>query len=581
MMRVLKGISVGPGVAIARPFLLEREGRYSPLRRSLSDAEVERDIKQFRVAVAKTARDIRRTRVHVEAKLGKGHGAILNAHLLILKDRMLTETTMAEARKHNINVAYAFYSAVQKFSGIMASLEDKYLSERTNDIEEVGWHVLRNLIGGERRSLRNLKREVIVLADDLTPAETAEIPRDTVAGFATIAGSRTSHTAIIAQALEIPALVAVTELRECAVSGGLVVLDGEEGVLILDPDEKTINQYRRRQRVVVQYRKDLEKLSELPPETPDGHRVGLLANVELPVEVQAARNAGAEGVGLLRTEFLFLTRPHLPNEDTQYHWYRRIVRQMSPHPVVIRSLDLGGDKLTDLYETARETNPFLGLRGIRRSLANREIFRTQLRAILRASMHGKVELMFPLISSVEEFREACHYVDAVKAELKSERVKFDENMAIGAMIETPAAALVADLLAKEASFFSIGSNDLIQYSIAVDRGNQSTNYLYEPMHPAILRLIQSTITMAHASGIKVTVCGEIAADPLAGVLLLGLGLDSFSVSPVSLSATKRIIRETPYADAKAAAEEALTLPTARAIKAMVRSRLGERIFRTV
>ena len=579
-MQILKGISVGPGVAIAPPFLLEREGRYCPLRRTLTDAEVEREIRQFREALSRTEKDIRRTRAHVTAKLGKGHGAILDAHLLILKDRLLVDATIDEARKQKVNVAYAFYNAVQKFSGLMADLEDKYLSERTTDIEDVGWQVLRNLIGGERRSLKSLKRQVIVLADDLTPAETAEIPRDRVAGFGTVAGSRTSHTAIVAQALELPALVAVTGLRDVAVGAGLVVLDGEEGVLILDPDEATLDHYRRRQKVSVQHRKDLQKLTELAPETPDGHRVRLLANLELPLEVQAARNAGAEGVGLFRTEFLFLNRETMPSEEVQYHWYRNIVRQMAPQPVVIRSLDLGGDKLAAHSGGVQEMIPFLGLRGVRMPLASRELFRTQLRAILRASVHGKVELMFPLVSSVEEFRQAARFVETVKSELKSERVKFDEKLPVGVMIETPSAALVADLLAREAAFFSIGSNDLIQYAIAVDRGNQSTNYLYEPLHPAILRLIRSTIEMAHAAGIRVTVCGEIAADPLAGVLLLGLNLDAFSVSPVSLSETKRIIRETSFADAKATAEEALTLPTAQAVKELVWSRLGARVART-
>ncbi len=579
-MKVLKGIAVAPGVAIARPFLLEREGYFCPLRKTVSASELGREIRQFKEAIAKTADGVRKTRTRVQAKLGKGHGAILDAHLMILKDPLLVEATIEEAKKQRVNIAFVFYQTVQKFSRVMASLGDEYLRERTNDIEDVGWQVLKNLTGGERRTLKALKDKAIVLADDLSPTETADIPRDKVVGFATSAGSRTSHTAIVAQALELPALVAVTELRNVAVGDGLIVLDGQEGVLILDADEATLNHYRRQQRVVDQRRKDLKKLTQLPTETPDGRRVSLLANLELPLEVQAALNAGAEGVGLFRTEFLFLNRTSLPSEEVQYHWYRKIVQQMAPRPVVFRSLDLGGDKFLSESGDARETNPFLGLRGIRLCLANQELFRAQLRAILRASALGKVELMFPLISSVEEFRQACRVVEAVKSELKSERVKFDEKLPVGVMIETPSAALVADLLAREAAFFSIGTNDLIQYAIAVDRGNQSTNYLYEPLHPAILRLLRMTIEMAHQAGIRVTVCGEIAADPLAGVLLLGLGLDAFSVSPVSVSETKRIIRATPYAEAKAVAEEALTLPTAQAVKELVRSRMSERVTRT-
>jgi len=580
-MKILKGIPVAPGVAIAPAFPLEHEGRHCPLRQTVSPADLEREIRQFHAALAQTAAGIERTRERVAEKLGKSSVAVLDAHLLILKDPMLVDATIETARTERVNVSYAFYKTVEKFAAIVASFGDEYLRERTNDVEDVGWQVLRNLTGGERRTLKSVREKVIVLAEDLTPAETADIPRDTVVGFATVTGSRTSHTAIVAQALEIPALVAVTELRNVSVGEGPVIVDAREGVLILDPDEATLNYYRRQQRVDDQRRKDLKKLTQLKPETPDGRRVSLMANLELPIEVGAALGNGAEGIGLFRTEFLFLNRDKNPDEEEQYAWYRKIVQQMAPRPVVIRTLDLGGDKAISQDAAAREMNPFLGLRGIRMCLADTELFRTQLRAILRASAHGKVEIMFPMISSVEEFRQAARVVEDAKAELKSERIKFAERVPVGAMIETPSAALVADLLAKEAAFFSIGSNDLIQYAIAVDRGNQAINYLYQPLHPAILRLIRMVIDMAHAGGIKVTVCGEVAADPLAGVLLLGLGLDTFSVSPVSLSETKRIIRATSFADAKAVAAEALTLPTAQAVKELVRSRLGERVIQPV
>ncbi len=578
MMKILKGIPVAPGVAIAPAFLLEHEGRHCPLRQTVSPADHEREVKQFHAALAVTAAGIQRTRERVAAKLGKSSVAVLDAHLLILKDPMLVDATIEQAKAESCNISYAFYKTVEKFAAIVASFGDEYLRERTNDVADVGWQVLRNLTGGERRTLKTVREKVVVLAEDLTPAETADIPRETVVGFATIAGSRTSHTAIVAQALEIPALVAVTELRHVAVGTGAVIVDARDGVLILDPDEATLNHYRRQQRVADQRRKDLRKLTVLKPETPDGHRVGLQANLELPIEVEAALGGGAEGVGLFRTEFLFLNREKNPDEDEQYAWYRKIVQQMAPRPVVIRTLDLGGDKAISQAAAVMETNPFLGLRGIRMCLADPELFRTQLRAILRASAHGRVEIMFPMISSVEEFRQAARIVEDAKAELRSERVKFADRVPVGAMIETPSAAMVADLLVKECAFFSIGSNDLIQYAIAVDRGNQSVNYLYQPLHPAILRLIRTVIDMAHAGGIRVTVCGEIAADPLAGVLLLGLGLDTFSVSPVSLSETKRIIRATSFADAKAVALEALTLPTAQAVKELVRSRLGERVI---
>jgi phosphotransferase system enzyme I (PtsI) len=576
-MQILKGIPVASGIAIARPFLLEREGLFCPMRRSLSDAEVERDVTAFKEAIARTAAGIRRTKEKLERRVGKGHGAILDAHLMILKDPLFVGETIAQARREHVNVGWAFYQTMQKFAQLVASVGDAYLRERTNDVEDVGWQVLKNLTGSDKRTLHNLKEPVVVIADDLTPSETSDIPRDRVVGFATLTGSRTSHTAIIAQALEIPALVGVAALRDVAVGEGVVILDGAEGVLILDPDEATLEEYRRRQRMSVQRRKDLRKLAVLKTETSDGHVVSLFANLELPIEVPAALRGGAEGIGLFRTEFLFLNRDTIPDEDEQFQWYRKVVQQMAPRPVVIRTLDVGGDKFLKSAGEAREMNPFLGLRGIRLSLAHRDLFRAQLRAILRASEYGKVEVMFPLISSVEEFRQARTAFEEAMVELRSEKAKFDETIPVGAMIETPSAAIVADLLAKEAKFFSIGSNDLIQYSIAVDRGNQGASYLYQPLHPAILRLIRMVIDMAHAAGIQVTVCGEIAADPLAGALLLGLGVDALSVSPVSLIEAKRLIRATSYAEARMVAQEALTLPTAQTVREVVLSRLGSRV----
>ncbi len=576
-MQILKGIAVAPGVAIARPFVLEQEGRSTPLRQNVTPAEHELDVRQFREALAATESGIRKTKARLEGKLGLGHGAILEAHLQILKDPLLVEATIEEAKKHEANIAWAFDRTVKEFSRLIASVGDEYLRERSTDIEDVAWQVLRHMSGQDRRSLKDVKERVIVLADDLSPSETSDIPRDRVVGFATIAGSRTSHTAIFAQALELPALVAVTGLRDARVSDVTVILDGLEGQLILDPDPATLERYKRLQRVADQRRKDMKAIAKLPAQTPDGHKVELLANLELPIEAEAALNGGAEGIGLYRTEFLFLNRDKLPTEDEQFEWYRQVVSRMAPRPVVIRTLDLGGDKFLATQGEAKEMNPFLGLRGIRMCLANREVFRTQLRAILRASAHGTVEIMFPMISSVEEFRQAVRCVEEAKSELKSDGIKFRDAIPVGAMIETPSAAIVSDLLAKEAAFFSIGSNDLIQYAIAVDRGNQSTTYLYEPLHPAILRLIKTVIDSAHAERIRVTVCGEIAADPLSGVLLLGLGLDAFSVSPVSLAQTKRLIRSLPRAEAKALAIEALALPTAQAVKELVRGRLGDRV----
>ncbi len=576
-MRVLKGIPVSPGVSIARPFVLEREGRFCPLRRTLNDAELAREIKMLQEAVAKTEKGFQESRARLEERLGQGHGAIFDAYLLMLRDPLLADSAIEMSKAQHVNVAYAFFRTMQSLSKTVASLNDPYLRERMADVEGVGWHVLKNLAGDDRRMLKAVKEGVVILADDLSPSDTVDLPRDKVMGFATVAGSRTSHTAIVAQALELPALVAVTDLRDVEVGEGAVILDGFEGKLFLEADQATLDYYRRQQRVALQRRQEIRKSRQLPAETTDGHRVGLLANIELPLEVAAAQNVGAEGIGLFRTEFLFLNRDKLPDEQEQYQWYQKVVRQMWPKPVVIRTLDLGGDKFVDQTGSVKEMNPFLGLRGIRMCLANRDMFRTQLRAILRASVHGEVHLMFPLVSSVEEFRQASAVVEEVKAELKAARIRFDQDLPVGVMIETPSAALVADQLAREARFFSVGTNDLIQYAIAVDRGNESTTYLYEVLHPAILRLINMVINMAHAAQIKVTVCGELAAHPLAAVLLLGMGLDSFSISPVSFFEAKRLVRRTSFVDAREVTQEALTMPTAEAVRELVKARLTGRI----
>jgi len=578
-MKILKGIPVASGIAIAMPFVLESEGRSVPLRQTVTGADLEKEIKSFYEAIEKARENILRSRDKLEATLGKGHGAIFEAHLMILKDPLLVESTIEEARASKVKVGYAFARNVQKLSQTIAGLRDPYLQERFKDIEDVGWQVMTYLTGRERRSLKNIKDKVIVLAEDISPAETADMPKGRIMGFATITGSRTSHTAIVAQALELPALVGVKELRDIIVGEKPIILDAVEGVLIVDPDDATLAYYKRQQVIAEQRTIELRKMKTLTAETPDGHRVRLMVNLELPLEVAAAVSTGAEGIGLYRTEFMFLNRTDLPNEEEQYKWYSQVVKAMGQRVVVIRTVDLGGDKFLSEESEMPEMNPFLGLRGIRMSLAHQDMFRTQLRAILRTGALGKVHLMFPMISSVEEFRKARVCVDEVKAELRAAHIKFDEKMPVGAMIETPAAALVADKLAREADFFSIGSNDLIQYSIAVDRGNPGTNHLYEPLHPAILRLIQMTINMAHAAQIPVSVCGEIAADPFAAVLLLGLGLDTFSVSPVSYNESKRIIRSITFVEARELALEAVTLATAQAVKELVRGRVGDRVMR--
>lgn len=564
-MKVLKGVQASNGIAIGPVYLHDPGEPWVDYRRIRED-EVDGEAQRFLDALASVAEDLKATRVRVEEKLGPDHAQIFDAHLMILDDADLRDPTLASIRKDRVNVEYAFWRTLQKVRRQFDAIQDDFFRARRADILDVERRVLSRLCQREDSMLERMTTPAIVIAHELTPSNAARLKRDSVLGMVTEAGAATSHASIIARGLEIPAVVGVESALAWAEPGDTAIVDGNRGLVCIRPDPATLSRYRAEARRFTELQKGLLRLTDVPAETLDGVRVCLQGNIELPEEGRSALAYGAEGIGLFRTEYLYLAGSSLPGEDEQTAAYTRLAEQMAPHPLVVRTLDLGGDKLAQASHDDEETNPFLGWRAIRHSLANRDLFRVQLRSILRSSAHGNVKLMFPMISGVEELLEAKSVLAEARAELKRSGVPFDEDCEVGAVIEVPSAAVVADQLAREVSFFSIGTNDLVQYTLAVDRGNERVAYLYDPYHPAVLRLIKSVVDAGHIHDIPVTVCGEMAGDPHSCVLLMGLGVDGFSAGPRMVPEIKQAIRSVTMEEARAVAEEALALPTRGAVR---------------
>ncbi|MHB8844517.1 MAG: phosphoenolpyruvate--protein phosphotransferase [Nitrospirota bacterium] len=556
------GIGASPGIVIGRAYLLDRRKVVVAEEQQLGEVNVKDEVARFRRALDTSRAQLEDVRKRVTKDLGKTHRYILDTHIMLLEDKMMADGTIKRIKDEKLRAEAALMQTVAAITAKFDAMEDEYLRERKHDVEQVAERVLRNLVGRKQESLAEIRDEAIVIAHDLAPSDTLLMRKDKVLGFATDVGSRTSHTAIVARSLGIPAAAGLERITATVKTGDVIILDGNHGTVIVDPEEETFLDYLKRQQRYKYFELELDKLKDLPAETLDGHRVHLQGNIELPEEVATVGAHGGAGIGLYRTEFLFLNKQHLPTEEQHYVAYRDVVERAAPHHVVIRTLDVGGDKVGLPGTFEQEPNPALGLRAIRFCLQNRDIFRTQLRGILRASAHGKIRILYPMISGLTELREIKLVMDEVREELRREGVPFDEHIEIGVMIEIPSAALTADLLAPEVDFFSIGTNDLIQYTLAIDRTNEHVAFMYEPLEPAVLRLLQRVSLAAHEGKIDLAMCGEMAGDPLYAAILLGLGFQFLSMNVAAIPWVKKVVRSVRMADAVELADLVMSQPTA-------------------
>lgn len=572
----LRGISASPGIAIG-PIYIHDPGDFWIDYGQIDESRVTGEVERFKKAVAEVSSDLEAVRVQVEEKLGKDHAQIFEAHLMMVDDDSLVKPTIDRIKTYRYHAEYAYRVTVREVERQFDAIQDPYFRSRKSDIQEVEKRVMAKLCQRDESFLDHLTYDAIVVAQDVQAADMVHIRSRHVLGICTESGGRTSHTAIIARGLQIPAVVGVSSVLDAFEGGDTAIVDGTRGRIIINPDEVTLASYREEEAQLRERQDDLSQLVDLPSETLDGAHVSMMVNIELPAEIESGLKNGAAGVGLFRTEFLYLASVLPPTEDEQTAAYTELAEKSGGYPVVIRTLDLGGDKLPYIHHGGREMNPFLGWRAIRVSLANRDYFKTQLKAILRASTAGDIRIMFPMISQIEELHEARGVLEEAKQELTEQGVAFNPACPVGVMIEVPATAVVADQIAPFVDFFSVGTNDLIQYSVAVDRGNDKVAYLFDAFHPGVLRLIRMVVDAARAHDLTVTVCGEMAGDPHSAVLLHGLGVDGLSMSTPSLLKVKKAIRSVSSVDAREIAEEALAMTSKEEIKARIARLLGEEV----
>lgn len=573
--KTLRGIGASPGIVQGRAFLVERYKVRFPQKR-IPASQVEEEMKRFLRAIEEAKNQLREIKEKILDPQVRQHAFILDVHLMILDDQMLIQNTIENIRKRKVNSEWALDLTLEKLDAAFKTIEDEYLRERRNDLHYVTARIFRNLMGKKHDDITKIKGKVIVVAHDLSPADTLQMQLHQVAGFVTDIGGKVSHTAILARSLGIPAVVGAEVATSLINGGDLLILDGETGEIVINPTEQLAEAYLERQRRVKLLEREILKYAALPAVTRDGVRIHLQANIEMVGEIPSAKNHGAEGIGLYRTEILYLNRKDLPSEEEHYRTYRSLAESISQGVCTIRTLDIGGDKFLSHYSQGNEMNPAMGLRAIRFSMKETDIFKTQLSGILRASAHGKLRILFPMISGIEEIRRAKAILEEVKKDLLRSRIPFDRQIPVGAMIEIPSASITADLLAREVDFFSIGTNDLIQYALAVDRINEHVSYLYEPLHPAILRIIRNVVQSAHHAGIPVAICGEMAAEPAYVLVLLGLGLDEFSMNPIAIPKVKKMLRKVTVVETRALAERLFQFTTATEIKRYVRKWMAER-----
>jgi len=578
----ITAIGTSEGIVIGKAYIFSSAAAgecFAVSETKISENQIDDEIKRFDDALNKTRDEIETVRSEAAKKTGIKHAQIFDAHLLILEDKVFIDQIKKLITEKHYNADNAFCTIAKKYLKSFENITDKYFRERTADIKDVFHRVIINLTGYTKKSLANLKEDVIVIAHDLSPSETATMHKERVIGMVTEIGGPTSHTAIMARAMEIPAVTGANKITEIIHENDLLIVDGSAGIIIINPSKQQIDKYKHKQQIALERKARLLISKDKPAITIDNHKVSLLANIEIPEEAEHAINQGAEGIGLYRTEFFFMNQNGLPSEDEQYEAYAHVARVCGDKPVVIRTLDLGGDKFASALSIPNEMNPFMGWRAIRMCLERTDIFKTQLRAILRASETGNVRIMFPMIATIQEVREAKKIVEEAKNELRKEGKAFNENIQIGVMIEIPSAVMISDILARETDFFSIGTNDLIQYCLAVDRVNEKTAHMYDPLNVAIIRMIKLVIDAAHnvsytggicdkniecpfawnndRKPIKVCVCGEIASEPILAYLLLGLGVDELSTASISIPQNKQLLRASSYQNAKKIASDSL------------------------
>jgi len=565
---VVQGISASQGIAYGQIFVYLQSEVEIPSYQVDPDKRID-EIARFDKALLVTRQQISKIQAEVEKNLGKNEALIFDAHLLVLEDQALISETIREFETTGRNIETCFDNVSKKYIAAFSEIDDEYLRERAGDIRDVAQRVLQNLLGQAETSISRLVERRIVVANDLSPSDSAGIDRGSGLAIVTDSGSRTSHAVIVARSMQVPAVVGVRDLTRRVNTGDWALVDGYEGLVILNPSEQTLFRYGKIQSQKKSFEGRLLAANRQKAVTLDGAAVTLMANIEKVDEVELVKQFFAEGVGLFRTEYLFLNASRIPNEQEQFLAYKAVVEGVAPYPVIIRTLDLGGDKpmMSDPDLFPKENNPFMGYRAIRFCLDNQQLFKDQLRAVLLASHLGKVKLMYPMISGAEEMARANQMLAECKQELRARGQPFDDALEVGAMIEIPSAAATIDLLEKQSDFFSVGTNDLIQYMLAIDRGNDRIAHLYEPAHPAVLRTLKRIVEDAHRLDVPVSVCGEMAGDPIYAPLLLGLGVDSLSMAPPSIPAVKFLVRAMTMADARSLAAEALTMTSAKEIYA--------------
>lgn len=572
---MISGILVSPGIAFGKALLL-KEDEIVINRKKISADQVEQEVERFKTGRIKAAEQLEAIKTKAEASLGEEKAAIFEGHIMLLEDEELEQEIIALIKDDKQSADAAAYSVIEGQAKALEELDDEYLKERAADVRDIGKRLLKNILGLTIVDLSAIPDEVILVAADLTPSETAQLNLEKVLGFITDLGGRTSHTSIMARSLELPAIVGTSDATKQIKNDDYVILDAVNNKIYLNPTAEVIEQLKAVKTQYITERNDLAKLKDLPAITLDGHQVEVVANIGTVRDIAGAERNGAEGVGLYRTEFLFMDRDSLPTEEEQFQAYKAVAEAMGSQAVIVRTMDIGGDKDLPYMNLPKEENPFLGWRAIRIAMDRKEILHAQLRAILRASAFGKLRIMFPMIISVEEVRELKAELELLKSQLREENKAFDESIEVGVMVETPAAAVIARHLAKEVDFFSIGTNDLTQYTLAVDRGNELISHLYNPMSPSVLGLIKQVIDASHAEGKWTGMCGELAGDERATLLLLGMGLDEFSMSAISIPRIKKIIRNTNFEDVKMLAEQALAQPTAKELMDLVTTFIEEK-----